>query len=142
MAGGITVNSKQIIITQHDLDRLQRVVNNAVAMGSGRELGALVAELDRARVVTPENVPANIVTMNSKIRLVDVETGDVLEVSLVFPEDTDSAGGTVSILAPVGTAILGYAEGDSIEWPTPSGVRTFSVEKVIFQPEAAGDWDL
>lgn len=81
-------------------------------------------------------------TMNSRVTLIDVETGDVMEVSLVFPDDVGSVEGAVSILAPVGTAIIGYGEGDTIEWPTPSGNRAFTIERVLFQPEAAGDWDL
>lgn len=118
-------------------------MNDAIISGRSRnELDGLVGELDRALVVAPEDVPNDVVTMNSKMRLVDVATGDAMEMSLVFPEDADPAGGTVSILAPVGTAIIGYSEGDSIDWPTPSGIRTYLIEKVLFQPEAAGEWEL
>lgn len=137
------MGSKRIVMTRQDMDRLRLVVNDAIISGRSRhELDGLVGELDRALIVAPEEVPNDVVTMNSKMRLVDAATGDTMEMSLVFPEDADPAGGTVSILAPVGTAIIGYSEGDSIEWPTPSGVRTYKIEKVLFQPEAAGEWEL
>ncbi|MDZ4179834.1 MAG: nucleoside diphosphate kinase regulator [Coriobacteriia bacterium] len=136
------MSTKQIVVTQYDLDRLRRLVNEAVAMGSRDELAGLIGELDRAIVVAPHEIPSDVVTMNSHVRLVDVETGDAMEISLVFPDDAISAAGAVSILAPVGTAIIGYGQGDSVEWPTPSGLRTFRIDQVIFQPEAAGEWDL
>lgn len=136
------MSSQQIVITQYDLDRLRRLVNDAMAGGTRDDLAGLVGELDRTAVVAPSEVPSDVVTMNSRVRLVDLETGDVMEISLVFPEDADSAANAVSILAPVGTAIIGFSRGDSMEWPTPSGLRTFKIDAVIFQPEAAGEWDL
>ncbi len=136
------MSAKQIVITQHDLDRLRRVVNDARAGRTIDDVAGLIGELDRARVVAPQEVPEDVVTMNSKVRLIDVETGEHMDIALVFPEDADAAEGAVSILAPVGTAIIGYSQGDTIEWPTPSGARTFRIERVLFQPEAAGEWDL
>lgn len=136
------MSDKQIVITQYDLDRLQRLVNDAVASGTRDDLTGLIGELNRATVVTPSEVPPDVVTMNSRVRLVDVETDDVMEISLVFPEDAASDTGAVSILAPVGTAIIGFSQGDSVDWPTPSGLRTFRIDAIIFQPEAAGEWDL
>lgn len=136
------MSTKQIVITQYDLDRLRRLVNDAAAAGSRDDLTGLIGELDRAIAVAPHEVPGDVVTMNSQVRLVDVDTGDAMEMSLVFPEDAASADRPVSILAPVGTAIIGYRQGDIVEWPTPSGPRTFRIDRVIFQPEAAGEWDL
>ncbi len=136
------MNTKRIVITQHDLDRLRTVVNDAAAPRTRDDLAGLIRELDRALIVEPHEVPGDVVTMNSKVQLADVETADQMEISLVFPNDTDSVEGAVSILAPVGTAIIGYRAGDTVEWPTPSGTRTLRIERVIFQPEAAGEWDL
>lgn len=136
------MNAKQIVITQYDLDRLTRLVNDAIAGGTRDDLAGLIGELNRAVVVSPSEVPSDVVTMNSRVRLVDLETGDVMEMLLVFPEDADSDEGAVSILAPVGTAIIGFSQGDSVEWPTPSGLRAFRIDAVVFQPEAAGEWDL
>lgn len=136
------MNIKRIVITQYDLDRLRRLVDDAVAAGTRDDLAGLIGELDRAIVVAPHDVPGDVVTMNSRVRLVEADTGDEMEISLAFPEDVGSAPGAVSILAPVGTAIIGYSQGDSVEWPTPSGLRTFRIDQIIFQPEAAGEWDL
>ncbi len=135
------MQAKRIVITQHDLDRLQRVVNDA-RISRAVDVTGLVGELDRALVVAPEEIPGDVVTMNSKVRLIDVESGEPMDIALVFPEDANVAEGAVSILAPVGTAIIGYSQGDTIEWPTPSGTRTFRIERILFQPEAAGEWDL
>lgn len=136
------MDAKQIVVTQYDLDRLRRIVNDAIAAGTRDDLAGLIGELERARVVEPSEIPPDTVTMNSKVRLVDALTAETLEMTLVFPENADSANGCISVLAPVGTAIIGYSEGDSIDWPTPGGTRTFTIEKVLFQPEAAGDWEL
>lgn len=136
------MEGKRIVITQHDLDRLRRVINDAEISRTRDDLAGLKGELERARIVAPEDVPSDVVTMNSKVELIDIETDEVMEVSLVFPDDTDSVPDAVSILAPVGTAIIGYGQGDTIEWPTPSGKRAFRIQRVLFQPEAAGNWEL
>ena len=141
LIGGATVDSKRIVITQHDLDRLRPVINDALAARTRDELAGLMGELDRALVVAPSEIPGDVVTMNSRVRLIDANTGEAIEMSLVFPDDADASAGAISILAPVGTAIIGYRAGDRVEWPTPAGTRTLTVDEVIFQPEAAGDWE-
>ena len=78
--------------------------------------------------------------MNSKVVLRDVDTSAEMTYSLVFPKNADVDAGAISILAPVGTAILGYREGDVIEWPVPSGMRRIRIEEILYQPEAAGDF--
>lgn len=80
--------------------------------------------------------------MNSRVRLKDVETGEEKIYTLVFPSDAAIEANKISILAPIGTAILGYKAGDLIEWPIPAGVKTFRIEAVLYQPEAAGRYDL
>lgn len=78
--------------------------------------------------------------MNSTFRLRDVDTDQEAVYTLVFPGDADSARGKVSILAPIGTAVLGYKIGDMIEWEVPAGRKRFKVEQIVYQPEAAGDY--
>lgn len=80
--------------------------------------------------------------MNSKVILRDLDTQEIMTYTLVFPNDANYEAGAISVLAPVGTAILGYSEGDTVEWPVPSGMRRLLVEKVVYQPEAAGDFHL
>jgi regulator of nucleoside diphosphate kinase len=80
--------------------------------------------------------------MNSTVRLIDLETGEPETYTLVYPENAEPAAGKISILAPVGTAMLGYAVGDVFEWEVPAGMRRLKVDAILYQPEAAGDFDL
>jgi regulator of nucleoside diphosphate kinase len=105
-------------------------------------LKKLEAELDRAEIVDPKDIPDDVITMRSRVRLKDLVTGQANTYSLVFPTEADSNEGKISILAPIGTAILGYKLGDTIEWSVPSGLRRIKVDKILYQPEAAGDYEL
>lgn len=136
------MDTRQIVITEYDRDRLTALIRELDRPGTADDLSALAGELGRAQIVAPEQVPGDVVTMNSAVTLVDVESAEEMEVTLVFPSDADAAAGRISVLAPVGTAIIGFREGDTIEWPVPSGVRTLRIEKVNYQPEAAGDMTL
>jgi regulator of nucleoside diphosphate kinase len=80
--------------------------------------------------------------MNSRVRLLDLDTRIAVEYTLVYPGESDLAKGKISVLAPVGAAMIGYREGDEIEWNVPGGRRRFKVEAVLYQPEAAGDTHL
>lgn len=103
------------------------------------DTASLADELLRANVVEPKDVPADVVTMNSTVVLRNETTGDEREITLVFPHEADGGGSKVSILAPVGSALLGLRVGDSIEWPMPGGhSATLHVLSIRFQPEAAG----
>lgn len=133
-----------IYITELDYDRLSGLIDRTRERnGTDREyLNKLEAELDRAEIVERQDIPRDVITMRSKVRLKDLVSGESNTYSLVFPTEADSAEGKISVLAPIGTAILGYRQGDTIEWPVPSGLRKLKVEEVIYQPEAAGDHDL
>jgi regulator of nucleoside diphosphate kinase len=102
---------------------------------------ALLAELKKGKIVEPNEIPPNAVTMNSQIRFTD-EYGDAWDYWLVFPEDSDLTKNKISILSPVGCALLGYRVGDKIMFPTPKGKNTMTVEKVLHQPEREGNFDL
>lgn len=137
------MEQRNIYITEFDKDRLLRLIAQLEATGpSESHVNDLSAELARAQVVASEDVPAGVVTMNSKVCLQDIEASDEMTFTLVFPDDADFDEGRISVLAPVGTAILGYSEGDVIEWKMPSGVRSLRIVSVLYQPEAAGDFDL
>jgi regulator of nucleoside diphosphate kinase len=134
-----------IYITQTDLSRLQKLIEiwrNSGSASSREYIDKLEYELDRAEIVEPNNVPKGVITMRSTVRLRDLDTGKESIYSLVFPDEADSNKGKISILAPIGTAMIGYRTGDIIEWNVPAGLRTFKVEDVIYQPEAAGDYHL
>ncbi len=121
-------NDRSIVVTDRDLALLRRLRNHA----------QLESELERADIVDALDVPSDVVTMNSRVVFEDEATGKTTEVTIVFPQDADLGLGRVSVLAPVGTALLGLAEGDSIVWPFPDGSsRCLRVVAVTFQPEAA-----
>ena len=128
-----------IIITGPDMEKLRHLLDflRASANQEQQHLVVLEEELDRARMMPPFEVPPDVVTMNSKVRLTDLQNGKKLTYTLVFPRDANFDQGKISILAPVGTAILGYRTGDVIEWKVPAGMRRLRVEEILHQPEAA-----
>lgn len=133
---------KRIAITGFDRERLLRLLEQPRDPGEAGYLDALRAELGRAEVVEPANVPPDTITMNSVVSLVDADTGEEDTYTLVFPQDADAEAGKVSVMAPLGTAMLGYRVGDVFEWQVPMGKRRWRVARVIYQPEAAGDFHL
>ncbi len=132
---------KNIFITQFDKERIEELiaVRDSGSDRDRKDLQELQEELQRAEVVAPADIPPNVVTMNSKMVLRDLETGENETYSLVFPKDSDIDNGAISVLAPIGTALLGYCVGDTITWPVPSGERALRIEEIIYQPEASGD---
>ena len=138
------MTSNAIQITEFDLTRLKKLVEEANYTDlRGRDyLVRLQTELERAQVVSPEEVPEAVITMNSTVVLLDVDTRQEETYTLVFPEHADPDRGRISVLAPIGMAMLGYEVGDTFEWPVPDGVRRLRVEKILYQPEAAGDYHL
>ena len=134
----------RIYVTEPDYQRLTGLIEiTRDRSGMDREyLNTLEGELDRAEIVDPKRIPANVITMRSKVRLKDLVSGESKVYSLVFPTEANLGEGKISVLAPIGTAILGYKSGDSIEWPVPSGMRKFKVDEVLYQPEAAGEYGL
>ena len=107
-----------------------------------RNLDSLQKEVMRARIVKPEQISRDVITMNSKVRLRDLDSGEAIKCTLVYPEDADITQNRISILAPVGTGILGYSVGDVVEWKVPAGIRRLKVEKILYQPEASADYHL
>jgi regulator of nucleoside diphosphate kinase len=109
-------------------------------MGPRPDLDALREEIERAEIVEPEAVPETVVTMNSVVRFVDTESGRESEIKLVFPGHADVESNRISVLAPIGSALLGLSVGDSIDWPLPNDrKRRLRVVALTYQPEAAGD---
>jgi regulator of nucleoside diphosphate kinase len=130
----------EIVISKIDAERLDKLMESlpsSVLMG----IADLESELARARVVEPKDVPPTVVTMNSIVRFTVESSSDEFELTLVYPKDVDSSGKTISILAPVGGALLGLSQGDEIEWPKPGGgVLRVKISEVTYQPERAGDF--
>lgn len=137
------MEQRSIYITETDLERLRTcLTKHSATSAGGASLARLRAELEKAVVVNPAEIPADVVTMRSTIELTDLDSGETELHTLVFPEEAEIEQKKVSVLAPIGTAVLGYRLGDEFEWEVPAGVRRLRVSKVLYQPEAAGDWDL
>jgi len=137
------MRKKTIYITELDMKRLEELVKFASKSNKRKEeyLRELEKELDRAKVVPSEKIPKNVITMNSKVRIKDLDSEEEMIYSLVFPHSANITQNRISILAPIGTALIGYKVGDIIEWPVPSGVRKLKVEEILYQPEASGNFD-
>jgi regulator of nucleoside diphosphate kinase len=138
------MSGKPIQITEFDLERLQKLLIEAkyTEYRKSQYLEKLQLELNRAEIVSPQEVPEDVITMNSTVCLVDLDTGEEEIYTLVFPDDAEIKQGKISIFAPIGTAMLGYEVGDIFEWEVPAGKRRLRVEKILYQPEASGDFDL
>ena len=129
----------QLILSSLDLDRIEALLA-AIPSSAFAGKAELQAELDRADVLPPEQMPPNVVTMNSTVQFSIVETGKELRLTLVYPRDLDGSADKVSIFAPVGSALLGLSVGDELAWPGPGGkATTVRVTEVIYQPERAGE---
>jgi regulator of nucleoside diphosphate kinase len=127
----------RILITTEDYDKLQGLIDGRRHVASEHpNLEKLQIELERAEVVTPEEMPAGVITMNSQVQLRDLDSGEIKVYTLVFPSQVRGEN-AISVLAPIGTAILGYSEGDIIEWSVPKGIRHLQVLGVTTQRQAA-----
>lgn len=138
------MSDKPIRVTVFDLERLKKLLEDArrTSYRKSPYLTKLQTELDRAKVVKPDKVPSDVVTMNSRVCLVDLDTRKEEIYTVVFPEDANTAQGKISVLAPIGTAMLGYEVGDIFEWEVPAGKRRWKIKRILYQPEAAGDYHL
>ena len=128
-----------IILSEQDLRRLETMLEHQSKLTPTME--HLEDELARAQIVAPKDVPVNVVSMNAKVLVTIAPAIEPTEITLVYPHDFRGDKGQVNILAPVGAAILGLAEGQEIEWPQPDGhTKKVKIEKVLYQPEREGDY--
>jgi regulator of nucleoside diphosphate kinase len=141
-----SMQKRTIYITELDMARLRKLLSAAsTPKTQGKDkayLKALDQELQRGVVVPARKIPNDVITMNSTVRFTDLNSGEEITYSLVFPADADIAQNKISVLAPIGTAMLGYRVGDIIEWEVPAGARRLRIEEILYQPEAAGRFDL
>lgn len=137
------MSERQIWITTFDLERLSSLIDGVRATGPQKKayLVQLEKELERAKVVNPEIIPGDVVTMNSVVRIRDLESGEETTYTLVFPADARIEENRISVLSAIGTALIGYRVGDTIEWKVPAGLRRLKVEGILYQPEASGHYE-
>jgi len=130
---------RHIVVTRDDMARLRELVRQG-RKASRRDqdhLAELDQELDRAEIIGVEDLSPDVVTMHSMVRVLDVDTGARTVYTLVFPVEADIEKRRISVLAPIGTALIGYRAGDSVHWKTPGGTKHLQIESVLFQPETA-----
>lgn len=130
----------KVIISSVDAERLEKLIESLPRkFFPGKD--DLESELARAEVVEPKDIPPTVVTMNSTVRFEVESSLEEFCLTLVYPKDVDASGEKVSILAPVGSALLGLSQGDEIEWPKPGGgVLRVRIKEVTYQPERSGEY--
>ena len=133
---------KEIYITEIDKERLSKIIDTEIKIGNilDKTNKKLSDEINNSIVVSSRQVPQDIITMNTRA-LLYLDNED-LELTLVYPEEADFANNKMSVLSPIGTAILGYKVGDTVEWEVPSGITQIHIKGVLYQPEASGDYHL
>jgi regulator of nucleoside diphosphate kinase len=134
----------QIIISALDYDRIKRSIENAKNRKSinNQEAENLLKELSTAKVVKPKEIPNDVITMNSVVKITFVKNNSHIELKLVYPDQANMEKYHLSIFSPIATALLGYKVGDVIDWIVPSGPTSIRIDEITYQPEAAGEFDL
>ena len=136
------MNKKRLILNKRDCVRLRQVINDSHYQGNNQYIKNLEAELSDAMLLEPEKIPPDVITMNTKVSFIETYDAEEFVYTIVYPEDADIEEGKISILAPIGTALLGYRVGDEITWKVPAGIKKFRIEKIIYQPESNGDYHI
>ncbi len=133
------MTQRNIYITEKDKKKLRSLFTKTLGMSSNdlNNMKGLLDEIERAEVISDDNIDENVITMNSTVIVKDLDTNQEYEYTIVYPEFAESSKNKISVLAPVGTALLGYKVGDIVEWKVPAGKRRFLVQELIFQPETA-----
>lgn len=128
-----------LYISRNDYTQLRLFVDAALRSDTHSALARLRDELGRATIIDPAALPQDLVTMDSRVRFEDLGTGEIEEYTLTFPGKADIAEGRLSILAPIGTALLGYRTGAIVDWPTPGGIRRLKIHHVTPRHEVTAE---
>jgi regulator of nucleoside diphosphate kinase len=122
----------KLFITESDFVRLNSLIESVKRFfrRDQENLSSLEEELNRAEVVRKDRLPANVVTMNSQVRITDLDTGEQTVYTLSFPHQADIAHNRISVLAPIGTALLGYRTGSVVQAHVPRGRKRLRIEEV------------
>lgn len=128
-----------ILITEKDLLRIKHILS----FQNSDEFENLELELERAKIITDNEVPSDLVTMNSRVRFMNVQENKEMEVTLVYPTEANFSLGKISVLASLGSALIGLRKGQEINWMFPDGkTRTLRILDILYQPEASQHWHL
>jgi regulator of nucleoside diphosphate kinase len=134
----------KVILSKLDFSRIHKCIHEARLMNtiSINEAENLIIELNSAQVVEPDEIPHDVVTMNSVVRISFLNAKKTLQFQIVYPDQANIKENKISIFSPVATALIGYRISDEIEWIVPSGLTKLRINEIIYQPEAAGDFEL
>lgn len=133
------MNEEAILITEKDLLRIQHILS----FQKSQDFENLELELERAKIISDDEVPADLVTMNSKVKFLNVQEDKEMIITIVYPSDANFAEGRISVLASIGSALIGLRVGQEINWQFPNGkTKTLKILEVLYQPEANADWHL
>lgn len=133
------MNDDVILVTEKDLLRIK----NILSFQRSEDFENLELELDRAKIITDDEVPSDLVTMNSKVKFLNVQDNKEMVITIVYPSDANFAEGRISVLATLGSALIGLRVGQEINWMFPDGkTKTLRILEVLYQPEANQDWHL
>lgn len=134
----------KLIINSLDYARIKKCISDAKLFKSVSSADAekLLKELNSAQIVEPEAMPANVVTMNSIVKLSFLNNNKQIQFQIVYPENANIKENKISIFSPIATALIGYKTNDEIEWLVPAGPTIIRVDEIIYQPEASCDFNL
>ena len=134
----------KLILNRLDYHRIKKCISDAKQFNSinGSEAESLMKELDSAKIVDPEKIPSNVVTMNSIVKISFMNDNKHLEFQIVYPDQANLKERKISIFSPIATALIGYKVNDEIEWLVPAGLTRIKINEIIYQPEASGHYSI
>jgi regulator of nucleoside diphosphate kinase len=134
----------KLLINRLDYARIKKCINDSKQFKSisSAESESLLKELESAEIVEPEAMPSNVVTMNSIVKLSFINNTKQVQFQIVYPNQANLKENKISIFSPIATALIGYKVADEIEWIVPAGLTKIKINEIIYQPEAAGDYNL
>ena len=135
------MDNKRIIINSRDYAKLRQLIATNPSQ-ENQYIKNLDHELSNATLLDPDKIPPDVITMNTRVCFSEADESEDFIYTIVYPEDADIEQGKISVLAPIGTALLGYRTGDKVSWKVPAGVKTFIVKKILYQPESEGNYYL
>ncbi len=134
----------KLILNKLDYLRIQKCIEDAKQLKSitAVEAESLMKELNSAKIMEPEKIPANVVTMNSEVRISFLNTNKQIQFKIVYPREANVKENKISIFSPIATALIGYKVGEEVEWIVPAGLTRIRIDEIVYQPEASGDYNL
>jgi regulator of nucleoside diphosphate kinase len=143
LTGQNAIAMKKITLSRVDHARILKSIEKAKFSGTinPAEAEKLLNELGNARIVEPQEIPADVVTMNSEVKISFANTHKTVVFKIVYPDQANIKENKISIFSPIATALIGYRVSDEIEWVVPAGLTRIMIEEILYQPEAAGDYD-